>query len=290
MAKLRISSGINLQPVTDTAKTDAQAYVRTGLEFHKKIGFDAADYPMALMKIMGDNWEAGIADAVRAGEEIGVKFEICHLPFGVKIGGTAEEVAPFNALMHRSIDAAKMLGVDYAVLHPNTTTVPRVKFDRRAEYDSVMAHLAPFAEHAAKIGLNIVVENMRLVPGNVAVHRYCGEADELCEIADALGIGVCWDFGHAHICGLKQFEALAYVGRRLKVLHVNDNLGLGDDHVAPFFGTVDWADAMKGLGAIGFDGLFNFEIGAGRVPAGAREAFARYLLDAGRELIAMIGK
>lgn len=287
MGKLRISSTLNLH---SGSRENISAYIRAGLEFHKKIGFDAADFPMKLLDFMGGDWEAGIAAAAQDAQNIGLRFEVCHLPFGVKIGGTPEEVAPFNEKMHRAIDAAKLLGVDYAVLHPNTTTVAADIFDRQAQYNSVMAHLSPFAEHAARIGLNIVVENMRLVPQHVPVHRYCGDPEELCDIADALGIGVCWDFGHAHINGLKQSEALAYVGKRLKVLHVNDNFAWGDDHVPPFCGTVDWADAMRGLSSVGFDGLLNYEITTARMPAGVRESFGRYLLDAAGELLALMGE
>jgi sugar phosphate isomerase/epimerase len=241
-----------------------------------------------MIDLMGENWQQGMETVLSDSEKIGVRFELCHLPFGVKIGGTEEEVAPFNASVHRAIDAAKILGVDFAVLHPNTTTVPRLQFDKQAQYDDVMAHLAPFAEHAAKVGLNIVVENMRPVPQIYPFHRYCSEPEELCAIADALGIGICWDFGHAHIAGLRQSEALNYVGSRLRMLHVNDNFTWGDDHVAPFMGTIDWADAMKGLSNVGFEGLLNFELSATRIPACARESFAHYVIDVSEQLCAMI--
>ncbi len=74
--------------------------------------------------------------------KIGIRFEVCHLPYGVKIGVTLEEVTPFNENMHRAIEAAKSV-------------------------------------------LNIVVENMRQIPQHYPVNRYCGEPEELCEIADA---------------------------------------------------------------------------------------------------------
>lgn len=285
MKKLRISSGINLHSFP---KDDIFEYIRQGLMFHKKVGFDAADFSCRLIDLMGENWQQGIDTVLQDSEKIGVRFEVCHLPFGVKIGGTEEEVAPFNASVHRSIDAAKQLGVDFAVLHPNTTTVPRLSFDKQQQYDDVMAHLSPFAEHAAKIGLNIVVENMRPVPQIFPFHRYCAEPEELCTIADALGIGICWDFGHANIAGLRQSEALTYVGSRLRMLHVNDNFAWDDNHVAPFMGKIDWADAMKGLSIVGFDGLLNFELSAARIPDCARESFANYVVNVAGELCSLI--
>jgi len=283
MNKLRISSKINLHycPMDDVSE-----FIRQGLSFHKKMGFDAADFPMNLLDLMGKGWEKGVITAAEDAVKAGIRFEICHLPFGIKSNAEQEEISRFNARMYRAIDAAKILGVDYAVLHPNTSTVPLESFDRQAQYDSVMSHLSPYTEYAAKTGVNIVIENMRVVHSQIPIHRYCGAPDELCDIADALGIGICWDFGHANINGLKQSEAFSYIGSRLKVLHVNDNFGNGDCHVAPFCGQIDWRDAMQGIGAIGFQGLLNYEVATHHMPAAVRESFARYLLDAAHELIA----
>ena len=284
MAKLRVSSTLNLHSGN---KENLSVYIRDGLDFMKEIGFDAADFPMGLLSSAQEPWQTVIDEAKEAGEEIGIRFEVCHLPFSTKIGQDPEFDALFSENMLRCIEAAARLGVDYAVMHPNTTTVRRSGYNRLTEYDSVMAHLAPFAEKAAKVGVRLAVENMRPVPREIPVHRYCADPVELCEIADALGIGVCWDFGHAHIAGLKQSEALAYVGKRLKVLHVNDNVGWGDDHVPPFCGTLDWKDAMQGLSAVGFDGLFNYEI-ACRQPAASRPVFSRYLRTVADSLTDML--
>lgn len=282
---LRTSSTLSLHsyPTEDTSE-----YIRQGLDFHKKIGFDAADFPMWLLDQTGDRWQEVTEIAAADAKERDIRFEVCHLPFTGFEFMTPEKLALFNASVHRAIDAAAILGVDYAVIHPNTYTVPLKRFNRKAEYDSVMAHLSPFKEHADKAGVNMVVENMRIVHKSVMVHRYCDSPDELCEITDALGAGVCWDFGHANIEGLKQSEAISYVGSRLKVLHINDNAGEEDIHVPPFCGNVDWKDAMQGLKSIGFKGLLNYEIITSAVPAGAREAFAQYLIATAKELQLMI--
>ena len=285
MEKLRISSKNNLH---FCSKQDVSEYIRQGLIFQKKTGFDAADFSMDLIEPLGPAWEPCIEKAIADSQSIGLRFEVCHLPYSVKLGRNPEEDARFDTKMYYAIDAAACLGVDYAVVHPNTTTLPMENFNRREQYDSVMAHLTPYVEYASKKGVNIVVENMRMVPKHFPVHRYCQDPEELCEIADALGVGVCWDFGHANIGKQKQSESLEYIGSRLKVLHVNDNLGHGDDHVPPFCGTVDWKDAMEGLNAIGFNGLFNYEVQADRIPASVRESFAEYLVRAAREIISYL--
>ena len=282
MKKLRKSSSLNLHI---NSGENIFEYIKSGLEFHKNNGLDAADFPMGLIDLAKDNWQTVIEIAKADADEIGVKFELCHLPFSSKVSTVSDYLPIFNERMHRAIDAAAMLGVDCAVLHPNTSTLHMAKYDAKAERDKVLEHLAPFAEHALKVGLNIVVENMRVVHENYPVHRYCQYPDELCDIADTLGIGVCWDFGHANISGVRQSEGLAYVGKRLKVLHVNDNFAGDDIHLLPFMGNVDWRDAMHGLALAEFDGLFNFELSVAKVPAALRKDFVKYAVCAADELM-----
>lgn len=286
MKQMRVSSGLNLHHHSKDHMSD---YIKAGILFHKESGFDAIDFGIGLLDLSNDAWLPRAEQAVSDAKEAGIRFELCHLPF---IGGggmkSEEAMRQFDERMHRAIDAAVVIGADYAVLHPTTATMPMKAFDRTEQYDQVMKHLSPYAEHAAKVGLNIVVENMRVHPGAVLTHRYCQTPEELCEIADALGIGVCWDFGHANISGIKQSEGLAYVGKRLKVLHINDNVGMDDEHIPPFTGNVDWRDAMHGLALIDFDGLLNFEISTGKLPASVRKAFAAYLMDSAKELMTYI--
>jgi hypothetical protein len=45
---------------------------------------------------------------------------------------------------------------------------------------------------------------------------------------------------------------------------------------------------MKGLSAIGFKGLFNYEIETGRVPASLCDNLAEYLVNAAKEIISYI--
>lgn len=284
MKRLRISSGLTLHSFpTD----DGFEYIRQGLDFHKRAGFDAADLSLNFYtNLLGDQLESVIERGLAYAQQIGMPIELTHLPFNTE--AAPQEPAFFSARMHRAIDCAKRLGVSCAAIHPDTPTLPMDQYDRKQQFEAAVADLAPYVEHAKRIGLNIAVENMRPLILPVPYHRYCSQADELCEVADALEIGVCWDFGHAHIAGVKQSEGLACVGRRLRMLHINDNHGTVDVHLAPWLGTIDWRDAMQGLSAVGFEELLNYEIIAVRQPAAVREAYGRYLADAGRELRALM--
>ena len=279
---LRLCSRINLH---NKEKENLSEHIRDGLSFLEKSGFDAADFTMKLIEPLGSEWQKCIEVAKADATSLGIKFEICHLPFSLKICKDPSLLPKFVFDMHNAIDAAATLGVSYSVLHPGTITLPLSDYDRVAQYDAVMAHLAPFAEHADRVGVRLCLENMPVVHENYPTHRYCQDPDELCDVADALGIDVCWDFGHANIAGLKQSDALGFIGKRLKAVHVNDNCGIGDDHIPPFMGTIDWRDAALGLANIGYTGLFNYEIATDKIPSAAKESFANYLREAAKEIM-----
>ena len=286
MKKLLKSSFLSLHSYP---KDNIPAYIRAGLAFFKEVGFDAANISTDAVLPPDGKWEPVVEQALEDAREWEIPFVDCHLPFFSNLINTDPEYAEqANREMHVGIEIAKALGVKHAVLHPNTAPVKMRDFDPKAAYDSVMAYLSPFAEHAAKIGVNLAVENMRLDPGIYRMHRYCQEPEELCQIVDALGVGVCWDFGHANMVGLKQSEALAYIGKRLKCVHIQDNNGVIEDYSAPFMGTVDWQDAMHGLALAEFEGPLNYEIPAARIPADLRKDFAKYLVAIADKLMEYI--
>lgn len=284
MKNLALSSGFVFH---SHSREDIDEYIRLGLLKHKELGFASVDFDMGILSHMGDDVQRHLEKAINNARKLGIVFGVCHLPFVSQKSGHPNS-PEFKAKMFTAIDAAKMIGAEYAVMHPNSTTVPLDTLDRTAEYDNVMTHLSPFAEYAGKVGVRIAVENMRTVHQSYPAHRYCANPDELCAVADALGAGVCWDTGHANITGLKQSEAIAQVGKRLKMVHLNDNFADDDVHIAPFCGSVDWADVMKGLSDIGFDGYLNFEVSSSRIPANLKDAFGRYVHAAGIELLKMM--
>lgn len=264
-------------------------YIRVGLEFMKQTGFDAVDFNLQSLLPTDGIWQPLVEQALKDSAELAMPIQACHLPlYNQKVAADPEYAALFNKRMLFSIDAAKALGVGHAVLHPGSQTVTVKTYDRQKQYDMSVAHLAPFAEYAAKVGVELCLENMPPVSGIRQTCRYCSNAEDLCELADLLNISICWDFGHANIAGFKQSEALAQIGKRLKLVHIHDNSGIEDSHNAPFMGNVDWADAMHGLALAGYEGLLNYEVSCGRVPPALRKEFALYLAKAADVLMEQI--
>jgi sugar phosphate isomerase/epimerase len=81
------------------------------------------------------------------------------------------------------------------------------------------------------------------------------------EQLDSLDVGICLDYGHAHLMG-DLGDAIETVSGHLLTTHVHDNGGRRDDHLVPFAGSIDWDQAMMATQKIGYEGTIMFEVAA----------------------------
>ena len=102
---------------------------------------------------------------------------------------------------------------------------------------------------AVRLGITLMVENAE---GD--------DAEALAPVLDALpAVGLHLDIGHANIgTGRRSNTAslLAGYGARLKHVHLSDNKGKSDDHLAIGAGTIDWRRELRAVKAAGYDGTF----------------------------------
>ena len=88
---------------------------------------------------------------------------------------------------------------------------------------------------------------------------------------DESPVGICLDFGHAHMDG-DLVDAIETVSEHFVTTHVHDNRGRTDDHLVPFEGTIDWPAALTTIQKVGYEGPLIFEIAA---HGSAKETLAR---------------
>jgi sugar phosphate isomerase/epimerase len=79
------------------------------------------------------------------------------------------------------------------------------------------------------------------------------------EELDGIDVGICLDYGHAHLMG-DLGEAIETVSGHLWTTHVHDNGGKRDEHLVPYAGSIDWDAAMMETQKIGYDGTLMFEV------------------------------
>ena len=239
------------------------------MELIAKCGFDGVDFDFEEVALRGEGWEKEMYETANAAAKYGVAIDFGHLPFHKVLNEKGEEDPElFEAVMRRAIDVAAFLGASKGVIHPTGKPNPYTEEFIKKAFERNLNFLSPFVEYGEKKGVKLAVENMRSPKEREGLHRFGSLASELMMIVDALGVETCWDFGHAHCTSLKmQSEEIETLGKTLTVLHVNDNHSAGEDeHLLPFFGTVDWKDAMAGLGKVGYTGYFNYECRMVRLP------------------------
>jgi sugar phosphate isomerase/epimerase len=109
---------------------------------------------------------------------------------------------------------------------------------------------------AGPLGVRVAVE---VIPNEIS--RAGSLVHFVEEELDGLGVGICLDFGHAHIDG-DVVEAVETVSEHVIATHLHDNNARSDDHLMPMDGTIDWAGALTAVQKIGYDGPLMFEVGA----------------------------
>ncbi|MCQ2354982.1 MAG: sugar phosphate isomerase/epimerase [Clostridia bacterium] len=246
-------------------------------------GFDGVDFALESLPYICSNDEElkrYCADVAEYAAKIGMQLTFGHLPFfGTLKVPRKDPRAP--ELLDRDIRicirAAGYLGLERAVIHPlgngaEENTPENIEKRRRQNIE----FLGSFVEPAEKAGIKLAFENMRSPRENEGKHFYSAYPDELIDLCDTLGQEICWDFGHAHTTGLDMEESLKKLGKRLTVTHVNDNHGGEDEHLMPYFGTVDWEKVISGLRAVDYRYSFNLECKMFRVPDIAHFEAARY--------------
>jgi sugar phosphate isomerase/epimerase len=78
------------------------------------------------------------------------------------------------------------------------------------------------------------------------------------EAVDSPFVGMTLDTGHANVTGNLRIY-LDQFGKRIHFVHLNDNDGFGDLHIAPSSGTIDWEQAFEWMSFYGIEGSFSLE-------------------------------
>lgn len=211
----------------------------------------------------GKDW---ILSARETAERQGAIFNQAHAPCPVL--NLRNELARYEEACARAFDGCRLLGIPWMVFHHVENQKNYQSNLTKWEFDKVF--FSKMLEHAHRTGVGIAVENLSL-GGEVRGERLSPVSYVLAlcdELNDPL-LGICCDVGHAHIerfnClnlgddSVNPGDAIRRFGSRLKALHIHDNSSAGDEHIPPFYGTIDWADVMHALDEISYAHSFTFE-------------------------------
>lgn len=197
--------------------------------------------------------------------ESGLQLHSVHAPVGESFAGgrwgpVLTLASPEAAVRQRALDEAeralhiaRRLPFKVLVVHLGVPRTPQSAPGQNSR-DAARRSVEALAKLAEPLGVSIAVE---IIPNELS---QSGSLVHFVEsLADGLRVGICLDFGHAHMMG-DVVDVIETVSEHLITTHVHDNRGRTDDHLIPFEGTLDWAAALTATQKVGYDGAWLFEV------------------------------
>ena len=234
-----------------------RAYEGTGFK-HLDYSFYKANYPGAPLMSDGD-WMKEVVEAAKAAEKLGFDFVQAHSPGNDPFREDLETVIKGNV---RAIEACGYLGIDNIVVHSGRTDRFTMPNDRQKYFDGIKRFYEALYSAMEKYNVRVLAENYTPTKEGIC-SLYSGEdLVELIEYCNHPLLGICWDVGHGNLIKPAQYDDIVTLGDKLLAVHIQDNMGIHDDHICPYMGTLDIDAVMCGLRDNGFidrGGIFTFE-------------------------------
>ena len=134
----------------------------------------------------------------------------------------------------RALEIAEQIPFRFLVQHLGA---PNESFSEK-KFEAAMTSIEHLRAFAKPLGVRILLEN---IPNELST------PDRLVEMirgAHFDDVGVCFDFGHAHMEG-GVGQAFEILRNHICSTHVHDNDKNKDSHLWPGQGTIDWKEAME---------------------------------------------
>ena len=219
----------------------------------------------AIPELMSDNdndWRRFADDLGEAAAYAGVTYVVSHAPCLDAFDTLSDEhyETTLRAL-RRSLEVCHILNIPRTVIHPSSNAA----FDAAEFYRRNKRFYADLFDLMEKYNITVMIENMHKRP--CYAFATGAEMREFLEDVDHPLLAACWDTAHCNLNPIgreiEQYDHIVALGKRLKGLHISDNLGdLGKashHHTWPFAGTINFDQIMQGLLDVEYDGFFNFE-------------------------------
>lgn len=218
--------------------------------------FDAyAAAGIAAMEISQKDYTTfDFAAAAKEAARAGVRLWSLHLPFypfdAVDISSLDEDLRTRSVQLNADIiRRAAAVGIDKFVIHASGEPIAD---DKRSERMSrAKKSLAALADVCEKSSVRLCVEDL---PRTCLGHSI---ADMQTLLEDSR-LFCCFDTNHITV--EKPQDVIRALGARIATLHVSDFDFVNERHWLPGEGKIEWAAVVTALDAIGYDGVWMYEI------------------------------
>lgn len=245
-----------------TTTGDFALYCKQDIERIRQLhlaGFRYIDLSIYALTADSPYMQAGWQDAVLALKEeaagLGMKFVQAHSPGGNPLDPDAAKTDALVAATVRSIEICHLLGIPNTVVHPGYAPGA----DKAQWFEGNRAFFRRLFPAMERYGVNVLMENSTAANmGSMYFANSGADMAEFLRFADHPLLHACWDTGHAN-CEGSQYDHIRALGKDLYAIHYNDNHGDKDEHLIPYFGTLNHDEVIHALMDIGYSGYFTLE-------------------------------
>lgn len=290
---------------TDMKKLEILGGVDAGFAALKEAGYEAIEFSLEANDITWEEIRVGKESAVFTDENLadiakelkeasakyGIELAQCHAPAPVFLSGCPEGTAMMRRYVAKTIAFCGECGIKHIVIHPSfdgSARFPKLtKEEEIAENISYYSSIIPLLkEHHVVCCLeNMFCQDWK----SKKIYTACCSdmkdsiyyIDTLNEMAEEECFGFCLDIGHLLLLGIDAMNAMEMLGNRMKALHIHDNDGVNDLHIASYLGLTNWDRFVKGIRKVGYKGNLNFEVVWNQVPAELMPAMLRFMAEEG---------
>ncbi len=225
------------------------------LQLARRCGVGLELQAFAYPKVLDGDWKSLVEHYQKA--LLGLPGErAMHGPFLDMASGSPDPQirAVVKQRMIHSLEIADQLHVKTIVFHANFISTIRTEAYRREWLKYEIDFWGPMAEHAARLGITLALENMWEFDPNII-------GDVLSAVHSA-NLMACLDVGHAAL--FSDFPLQAWIEVLAPYLihtHLNNNLGEIDEHRGFDDGVLDYHVVLPMLRSVAKHPVFSLEIG-----------------------------
>ena len=277
----------------------------------KRSGFNAIDWNIPtgidLKKILEGNYEDNIfhkdIESIKAHfsksldyiKRSGLTITQMHAPFPAYVPGEPQHLDYMIEVYKKLIIFSDFANCKNLVIHGICTRSDHPEDTKEYIENLNLKLFESLIPTLVKTNVTVCLENLFTWRPSVPYEGpgHCSDADEAIEIIDHLNkkagkecFGLCFDTGHANLVGFDSKKYILKLGNRIKSLHIHDNDGITDLHLAPYSGNYDWTSFCDTLKEINYEGDLSFEtfgqVAKDRIPTELLEASLKSIFECGK--------
>ena len=186
-------------------------------------------------------------------ESYNLKYTI-HAPFMDVNIAAMQEKSRLNSIeqIKSSVDFASEIGAEAVVVHPGLASFLVNKYFKEDVYKTAAKSIKEIGDYSDDLGVLTTIENMPDFEAMIYQNMY-----DLDELLTSLGMYMTLDIGHAHHVG---YAAEEMYFDSIKHIHVHDNFGDDDAHLALGEGSIDLKHIINNFEAKNYDGIYIIEV------------------------------